>query len=116
MTPRPKDDNNNFQPRFGFSWNPHTDPGGWLGWLTGGDKFVFRGGYARTNDYQFINLALNVASSFPFVAAISMPGLPNAFTILPGLEPSLTAGGSGNAHPHRSIRRFSRSGGGAVYH
>ena len=90
LAPRPKDDNNNFQPRFGFSWNPHTDPDGWLGWLTGGDKFVFRGGYARTNDYQFINLALNVASSFPFVAAISMPGLPNAFTILPGLEPSLT--------------------------
>ena len=39
--------------------------------ITGGDRFVVRGGYARTNDYAFLNIALNIASSFPFVAAIA---------------------------------------------
>jgi len=38
-----------------------------------GDKLVIRGGYARTHDYQFVNLVLNVASSFPFAGAISLP-------------------------------------------
>jgi hypothetical protein len=91
LTPRPADDKNNFQPRFGFSWNPQTDASGWLGWLTGGDKLVMRGGYARTNDYQFINLALNVASSFPYVAAIGQSNLPNAFAVLPTLRPDLSS-------------------------
>ncbi len=90
LAPRPKDDNNNFQPRFGFSWNPRTGTGGILGWLTGGDKLVIRGGYARTNDFQFINLALNVASAFPFVAAINNSNLANAFVILPTLKPDLS--------------------------
>ena len=31
--------------------------GGALGWLTGGDKLVLRGGYARTHDYAFTNIA-----------------------------------------------------------
>ena len=57
-----------------------------LGLLTGGDKFVVRGGYARTHDYAFLNLALNVASSFPFVAAINNSNFPDAFTRLPDLE------------------------------
>ncbi|MBI1745098.1 MAG: TonB-dependent receptor [Acidobacteria bacterium] len=88
LSPVPKRDTNNVQPRFGFNWNPRTDNGGPLGWLTGGDKLVLRGGYSRTNDYAFLNIALNVASSFPFVAAINSPGLPNAFTTLPGLVPT----------------------------
>ena len=86
MTPKPKRDTNNFQPRLGFNWNPKTDAGGMLGKLTGGDKFVVRGGYARTHDYAFLNLALNVASSFPFVAAINNSNFSNAFTRLPELE------------------------------
>ncbi len=53
--------------------------------MTGGDKFVVRGGYARTHDYAFLNLALNVASSFPFVAAINNSNFTNAFTRLPDL-------------------------------
>ncbi len=69
--PIPGRDNNNFQPRVGFNWNPRTESGGILGWLTGGDKLVLRGGYARTNDYVFTNIALNIWSSFPFVAAVS---------------------------------------------
>jgi carboxypeptidase family protein len=97
MTPVPKIDKNNFQPRFGFNWNPRTDPDGMLGFLTGGDKLVFRGGYAVTHDYTFINIALNVASSFPYVAAVSLPAnatfagaasVPNAFTTLPGVSNS----------------------------
>jgi hypothetical protein len=95
MNPVPKIDTNNFQPRFGFNWNPRTDPDGMLGFLTGGDKLVFRGGYAVTNDYTFINIALNVASSFPFVAAVSLPAnttfagaasVPQAFARLPGVS------------------------------
>ena len=56
-----------------------------MGLLTGGDKTVVRGGYARTNDYAFININLNIASASPFVAAINSPNLQNAFATLPGL-------------------------------
>jgi len=95
MNPVPKIDKNNFQPRIGFNWNPRTNPDGMLGFITGGDKLVFRGGYAVTHDYTFINIALNVASSFPFVAAVSLPAntsfagalsVPNAFTRLPNVS------------------------------
>ena len=90
LNPRPRRDLNNFQPRFGFSWNPRTGDGSWLRFLTGGNKLVVRGGYARTNDYQFVTLAITVASAFPFVAAVSSPGLANAFTTLPTLDPDLS--------------------------
>ncbi|HEU4766797.1 MAG TPA: hypothetical protein VFS77_05460, partial [Pyrinomonadaceae bacterium] len=95
LSPVPKIDRNNFQPRFGFNWNPRTESDGILGFVTGGDKLVFRGGYAVTHDYTFINIALNVASSFPFVAAVSLPAnatfagaasVPNAFTRLPNVS------------------------------
>jgi len=90
LSPRPKRDLNNFQPRFGFSWNPRSGDASWLRFLTGGDRFVVRGGYARTNDYQFITMAQNVANSFPFVVAVSSPRLVNAFTTLPTLNPNLS--------------------------
>jgi hypothetical protein len=95
LSPVPKIDRNNFQPRIGFNWNPRTDSSGMLGFITGGDKLVFRGGYALTHDYTFINIALNVASSFPFVAAVSLAAntsfagalsVPNAFTRLPNVS------------------------------
>lgn len=73
FTPVPKRDTNNFQPRIGFNWNPRTDSDGILGFITGGDKLVFRGGYARTHDSNFININLNIASAFPFVASINLP-------------------------------------------
>jgi hypothetical protein len=82
LRPIPKDDKNNFQPRVGFNWSPRTQRGGLAGLLTGGDRFVLRGGYAQTNDYAFLNIALNIASSFPFVAAINQPNLANAFVAL----------------------------------
>jgi hypothetical protein len=88
LFPIPKSDRNNFQPRFGFNFTPRGKSGGLLGKLTGGDKLVFRGGYSRTNDYAFINIALNVASSFPFVAAINNSNFANAFTRLPALVPA----------------------------
>ncbi len=93
LMPVPQKDTNNIQPRVGFNWNPKTGRDGFLGFLTGGDRLVIRGGYARTNDYQFLNLALNIASSFPFVAAITLPttaqptganGVSNAFARLAG--------------------------------
>ena len=71
VRPIPGRDANNFQPRFGFNWNLHTSPDGVMGWLTGGDKLVLRGGYTRTHDYAYTNIALNIWSSFPFVAAVS---------------------------------------------
>lgn len=90
LNPRPQRDLNNFQPRLGFSWNPRTGDSSWLRFLTGGDKLVVRGGYARTNDYQFLTLALTVGTTFPFVVAVSSPGLTNAFTALPTLSPDLS--------------------------
>jgi outer membrane receptor protein involved in Fe transport len=96
LRPVPGRDNNNFQPRIGFNWNPQTSNSGVMGWLTGGDKLVLRGGYTRTHDYAYTNIALNIWSSFPFVAAVSsFPTVPaqnpagqtvnviaNAFTVL----------------------------------
>ncbi|MCM3903104.1 MAG: TonB-dependent receptor [Pyrinomonadaceae bacterium] len=95
LSPVPKLDRNNFQPRIGFNWNPRTDSDGLIGFLTGGDKLVFRGGYSVTHDYTFTNIALNVASSFPFVAAVSLAAntnfagalsVPNAFIRLPNVS------------------------------
>jgi hypothetical protein len=79
--PIPERDKNNFQPRIGFNWNIHTRTDGLLGSLTGGDKLVLRGGYARTNDYAYTNIALNIWSAFPFVAAFISPTAP---VTLPG--------------------------------
>ena len=42
-------DYNNFGPRIAAAWTPHAS-GGLLGWLTGGDKMVVRGGYSLLYD------------------------------------------------------------------
>ena len=86
FTPVPPTDTNNWQPRLGFNWNPRTENGGALGWLTGGDKLVIRGGYARTHDSNFININLNIASAFPFVAAINL-NASGAFSAIPTAQP-----------------------------
>ncbi len=90
FTPVPQPDKNNFMPRVSFNWNPTTRNTGVLGFLTGGDRMVVRGGYARTYDANFININLNVATAFPFVAAINFgePGQPtrqNAFASMQSL-------------------------------
>ncbi|MFY9621150.1 MAG: carboxypeptidase regulatory-like domain-containing protein [Pyrinomonadaceae bacterium] len=87
FTPVPGADTNNWQPRIGFNWNPQTESGGPIGWLTGGDKLVIRGGYARTHDSNFININLNIASAFPFVAAINLPAV-GAFAAIPTAQPA----------------------------
>ncbi|MCX6631238.1 MAG: hypothetical protein NTW28_26805, partial [Candidatus Solibacter sp.] len=90
LSPRPGRDNNNFQPRIGFSWNPRTSKDSLLGKLTGGDRLVMRGGYARTNDYGFLNINLNIFSAFPFVLAAGASNLANAWTEMPRLFPNLS--------------------------
>ncbi|MBL8209931.1 MAG: TonB-dependent receptor [Bryobacterales bacterium] len=71
-TPVPPRDTNNWAPRFGFNYR-FEKAGGPLGWLTGDGKLVLRGGYSRTYDPVFVNIALNVNSSFPFVFAYDIP-------------------------------------------
>lgn len=75
-SPQPKTDTDNFMPRIGFNWNPRTRGKGVLGFITGGDKLVIRGGYSRTYDANFINIPQNVARFFPFVAnqSVSLNG------------------------------------------
>jgi hypothetical protein len=92
LNPVPKTDKDNFQPRVGFNWAPQTSRDGVLGLITGGDKFVLRGGYARTHDYAFLNIALNIVSSFPYVAAINRSNLANAFTQLQNTPAGVPAG------------------------
>jgi TonB dependent receptor len=92
LAPKPKTDRNNFQPRLGFNWQPATAREGLLGVITGGDRLAVRGGYARTNDYAFLNIALNIASSFPFVAAIAGNNVPGAFTVLQNTPAGVPAG------------------------
>ena len=79
VTPIPGRDTNNLEPRIGFNWNLRTSNKGILGWLTGGDRTVLRGGYTRTHDYAYTNIALNIWSSFPFVAAFNKTNVPNAY-------------------------------------
>ncbi len=85
LTPVPTVDKNNFMPRIGFNWNPRTSGEGILGFITGGDKLVLRGGYSRTYDANYINLNLNIAGGFPYLASITFgdagqPTRTNAFT------------------------------------
>lgn len=85
LTPVPTADKNNFMPRIGFNFNPRTRTGGVLGFITGGDKLVLRGGYSRTYDANYINLNLNLAGGFPYLASITFTPpagqalVPNAF-------------------------------------
>ena len=79
VNPIPGRDTNNYEPRLGFNWNPHTSNNGIMGFLASGDKLVIRGGYTRTHDYAYTNIALNIWSSFPFVAAFNLTNVPNAF-------------------------------------
>jgi hypothetical protein len=61
----PKRDTNNWAPRVGFNYR-FGKFGGPLGMLMGDGKTVLRGGYSRTYDFAFNNIALNIYSAFPF--------------------------------------------------
>ncbi len=110
--PIPSRDKKNFQPRIGFNWNPRTSSDGMMGFLTGGDKLVVRGGYSRTHDYTFTNIALNIWSSFPFVAAATFA---TQAVTLPG-ETGSAAGAAGTvnafaglANPSIDPKTFART-------
>ncbi|MBI3681800.1 MAG: TonB-dependent receptor [Acidobacteria bacterium] len=79
VKPVPPRDNNNWAPRLGFNYRFGKGPGG-LGWLTGDQALVLRGGYSRTYDFAFINIALNIGSSFPFLNSATLnPRTPNSW-------------------------------------
>ncbi len=65
-------DRNNFAPRFSAAWTPHAK-GGFLGWLTGGDKMVVRGGYSKVFDRIGQGLALNFDQNLSFGMSTSLP-------------------------------------------
>lgn len=80
LEPVPKRDTNNWGPRFGFNYRLPKAPG-LLGWITGNENLVLRGGYSRTYDFAFINIALNIGSAFPFLNVVNLPArTPNSFT------------------------------------
>ena len=82
LSPVPPRDNNNWAPRFGFNYRFGKGPGP-LGWLTGDGRLVMRGGYSRTYDVAFINIALNVGTAFPFLNSTTLPPrTPNSFNAL----------------------------------
>jgi hypothetical protein len=65
-------DKNNFGPRVAAAWTPHAS-GGFLGWLTGGDKMVVRGGYSLLYDRVGFALAtiFDEGGSFGMSTSIS---------------------------------------------
>jgi hypothetical protein len=74
-------DTNNFAPRFAVAWTPDADSG-FLGWLTGGDWMVVRGGYSKVFDRvgQGLALQFDQFNSFGMSTALSSPfGLANDY-------------------------------------
>ena len=74
----------------GFNYRFGTGKG-LLHWLTGDQKLVMRGGYSRTYDVAFNNIALNIASSFPLVLAYNVPTdatalTPNAYSTITSIR------------------------------
>jgi hypothetical protein len=64
-------DKNNWAPRLSFAWSPHAESGV-LGWLTGRDRMVVRGGYSKVYDRIGQGLALNFDSGFSFGMSTSI--------------------------------------------
>ena len=75
----PARDTNNWAPRFGFNYKLKQFPS-FLGRLTGEDRSVIRGGYARTYDFAFAMTARQIVGSFPFQ---------KSFTLISGTPDSL---------------------------
>jgi hypothetical protein len=73
----PGRDLDNWGARVGFNYRP-----GWLG-----GKTVFRGGYSRTYDMMFNNIALNIYSAWPFTQVFAMPARsPNSFATIDAIR------------------------------
>ena len=80
--PVPRRDTNNWASRFGFNYRLPYGPGV-LGRLTGDRKLVVRGGYARSYDFEYLGMTMNVGGSFPFVRSDTLaPRAPNSFDAL----------------------------------
>jgi len=94
LFPTTQRDKNNWAPRVGFNYRFGQAPG-MLGWLTGNQKLVLRGGYSRTFDVGFNNIPLNIASSFPLVLAYTVPTDP-ATALIPNAYSQVTSIGAGN--------------------
>ena len=72
----PKTDKNNFQPRLGFNWAPTTGPQRRHRHSSPAATASCSAAATRgRNDYAFLNIALNIVSSFPYVAAINRSNL-----------------------------------------
>ena len=83
MDKAPPRDKNNWAPRIGFNYKLN-------GGIFGENKTVLRGGYARTYDFAFINIGLNIFSAFPFLNSVNLAArTPNSYntTINAGLTP-----------------------------
>jgi carboxypeptidase family protein len=92
-------DYNNFGPRVAAAWTPHATRG-FLGWLTGGDKMVVRGGYSMLYDRVGFALAtlfdeggsFGMSTSLPATFGSSDETVPGArFRDLNTLPPTLPA-------------------------
>jgi hypothetical protein len=106
-------DKNNWAPRFSVAWTPHSK-GGVLGWLTGEDKLVVRGGYAKVFDRIGQGIALNFDQGFAFGMSTSISsafGLPYETipearfvntTTLPPTLPAAPPGGFPQTPPIRA--------------
>jgi hypothetical protein len=71
--PMPTRDLDNWAPRLGFNYRPN-----WAG-----GKMVFRGGYSRTFDMMFNNIALNIYSAWPFTQVFNLAArTPNSFATI----------------------------------
>jgi hypothetical protein len=82
MDPAPARDRNNWAPRVGFNWRLPK-----LGFLTGDNKMVLRGGYSRTYDLIYNNIALNIYSAWPFTQVEQRAaGTPGGFVYIDGIR------------------------------
>jgi hypothetical protein len=86
FNPQPLPDTNNLMPRIGFSWNPQTSSTGVIGFLTGGNKAVIRGGYARGYDASYLVINATIRNSFPFVAIRGVPPTMPSFATVQSLR------------------------------
>lgn len=84
------EDMNNFGPRVGFAWNPHTGKG-----ILGDGKSVYHAAFGIFYDVLFTNIPDNsLASSpntqLPTVQVTTGRGASNATSIIAGMKPSAT--------------------------
>jgi hypothetical protein len=82
MDPAPARDRNNWAPRVGFNWRLPK-----MGFITGDNKMVLRGGYSRTYDLIYNNIALNIYSAWPFTQVEQRPaGTAGGFVYIDGIR------------------------------